>query len=66
MAKLTIRLSDEKQQRLRQLGEPRRISMNKLIEELSTRALTELTPKPDFAHGPRWAHGRRDWRCWTF
>ena len=36
MATLTIRLPDEKHERLRQLAERRRISMNKLIEELST------------------------------
>ena len=42
MATLTIRLSDEKHERLRQLAERRKISMNKLIDELSTVALTEF------------------------
>jgi predicted transcriptional regulator len=42
MATLTIRLSDEKHERLRQLAEHRKISMNKLIDELSTVALTEF------------------------
>jgi predicted transcriptional regulator len=46
MATLTIRLPDEKHERLRQLAEPRNVSMNKLIEELSTVALTELTLRP--------------------
>jgi predicted HicB family RNase H-like nuclease len=36
MATLTIRLPDEKHDRLKQLAESRGISMNKLIEELST------------------------------
>jgi len=48
MATLTIRLSDEKHERLRQLGERRRISMNKLIDELSTIALTELDAETRF------------------
>lgn len=39
MATLTIRLPDEKHERLRQLAKQRKISMNKLIEELSTIAL---------------------------
>jgi hypothetical protein len=36
MATLTIRLPDDKQARLRQLAKHRQMSMNKLIEELST------------------------------
>ena len=36
MATLTIRLPDNKHERLRQLAKQRKISMNKLIEELST------------------------------
>ncbi len=42
MATLTVRLSDEKHESLRQLAERRKISMNKLMEELSTVALTEF------------------------
>jgi hypothetical protein len=42
MATLTIRLTDEKHARLRQLAERRRISVNKLIDELSTAALAEF------------------------
>ena len=42
MATLTIRLSDEKHERLRQLAERRKISMNKLIDELSTIALADF------------------------
>ncbi len=42
MATLTIRLPDDKHQRLKNLARHRRISINKLMEELSTRALTEF------------------------
>jgi predicted transcriptional regulator len=42
MATLTIRLPDDKHARLKQLAEYRQISMNKLIEELSTVALAQF------------------------
>ena len=42
MATLTIRMPDDKHSRLKQLAESRGISVNKLIEELSTIALTEF------------------------
>lgn len=42
MATLTIRLPDDKHDRLKQLAESRGISLNKLMEELSTIALTEF------------------------
>lgn len=48
MATLTIRLPDEKHERLRQLAERRNVSMNKLIEELSTVALTEFDAETRF------------------
>lgn len=48
MATLTIRLPDEKHEHLRQLAERRRISMNKLIEELSTVALAEFDAETRF------------------
>ena len=48
MATLTIRLSDEKHARLRQLAERRRISVNKLIDELSTVALAEFDAETRF------------------
>jgi predicted transcriptional regulator len=48
MATLTIRLPDEKHDRLRQLAERRNISMNKLIEELSTVALAEFDAEARF------------------
>ena len=48
MATLTIRLSDEKHVRLRQLAERRKISVNKLIDELSTVALAEFDAETRF------------------
>ncbi|MBF2007181.1 toxin-antitoxin system HicB family antitoxin [Chlorogloeopsis fritschii PCC 9212] len=42
MATLTIRLPDEKHTRLKELAQARGISVNKLIEELSTIALAEF------------------------
>ena len=41
MATLTIRLPDDKHSRLRKLAQSRGISINKLMEELSTIALAE-------------------------
>jgi len=48
MATLTIRLSDEKHARLRRLAERRKISVNKLIDELSTVALAEFDAETRF------------------
>ncbi|AGF53544.1 ssr5117 (plasmid) [Synechocystis sp. PCC 6803] len=42
MGTLTIRMPDDKHSRLKQLAESRGISVNKLVEELSTIALTEF------------------------
>ena len=42
MAALTIRLPDDKHERLKALAQSKGISVNKLIEELSTVALTEF------------------------
>ncbi|MFM7579706.1 MAG: toxin-antitoxin system HicB family antitoxin [Microcystaceae cyanobacterium] len=42
MATLTVRIPDDKHSRLKQLAESRGISVNKLIDELSTIALTEF------------------------
>jgi len=58
MATLTIRLSDEKHERLRQLAERRKISMNKLLDELSTIALAELDAETRFR--ARAARGSRE------
>jgi hypothetical protein len=48
MGTLTIRLPDEKHEKLRQLATRRRISINKLIEELSTIALTDFDAETRF------------------
>ncbi len=48
MVKLTISLSDEKHERLRQLAERRKISMNKLMAELSTIVLVESDAETRF------------------
>jgi hypothetical protein len=42
MAILTVRIPDDKHLRLKQLAESRGISINKLMEELSTVALAEF------------------------
>lgn len=42
MATLTIRLPDDKHERLKAFAQSRGVSVNKLVEELSTIALTEF------------------------
>ncbi|MEM6599229.1 MAG: toxin-antitoxin system HicB family antitoxin [Cyanobacteria bacterium P01_C01_bin.69] len=42
MATLTVRLPDDKHERLKAFAQSRGISVNKLIEELSTVALAEF------------------------
>ncbi len=42
MATLTVRIPDDKHRRLKELAESQGISINKLIEELSTVALVEF------------------------
>ncbi|MEO0377931.1 MAG: toxin-antitoxin system HicB family antitoxin [Cyanobacteria bacterium P01_A01_bin.17] len=42
MATLTIRIPDDKHERLKALAQSRGISINKLMEELSTAALVEF------------------------
>jgi predicted transcriptional regulator len=48
MATLTIRLPDDKHERLKELAQVRGISVNKLMEELSTIALTEFDANTRF------------------
>lgn len=48
MGTLTIRLTDEKHERLRELARRRQVSMNKLIEDLSTTALAEFDAETRF------------------
>ena len=42
MATLTVRMPDDKHNRLKALARHRRISVNKLMEEMSTVVLTEF------------------------
>ena len=48
MATFTIRLSDDKHERLKALASRRKISVNKLMEELSTQALAEFDSEVRF------------------
>jgi predicted transcriptional regulator len=48
MATMTIRLPDNKHDRLKRLAEQRGVSLNKLIEEWSTRALAEFDAESRF------------------
>ncbi|MEA5565167.1 MULTISPECIES: toxin-antitoxin system HicB family antitoxin [unclassified Anabaena] len=48
MATLTIRLPDDKHNRLKELAQAKGISVNKLIEELSTIALAEFDTQTRF------------------
>lgn len=48
MATLTVRLPDDKHTRLKALAKRRRISINKLMEELSTQALAEFDVETRF------------------
>lgn len=48
MATLTIRLPDDKHSRLKALAKRRKISVNKLMEELSTQAIAEFDAETRF------------------
>jgi len=48
MKMLTIRISDEKHERLRALAAQREVSLNKLIDELATVALAEFAAETRF------------------
>ena len=48
MATLTIRIPDDKHQRLKDLAKYRHISVNKLVDELSTQAIAEFDSEVRF------------------
>ncbi|MGJ8629485.1 MAG: toxin-antitoxin system HicB family antitoxin [Glaciecola sp.] len=48
MSTLTIRLPDDKHERLKALAAHRKITMNRLIDELSTQALAEFDSETRF------------------
>ena len=59
MATLTLRIPDDKHARLRQLAKQRGISVNKLLEELSTAGLAEFDAETRFrAMAARGSAGR--------
>ena len=48
MSTLTVRLPDDKHERLKALAAHKKVSVNKLIEELSTQALAEFDSETRF------------------
>jgi len=48
MSTLTIRLPDDKHERLRQLAQHRQISVNKLMEELASISIAEFDAETRF------------------
>lgn len=48
MATLTVRLPDDKHARLKALAERKNVSVNKLMEELSTQAIAEFDAETRF------------------
>ena len=48
MATMTIRMPDDKHSRLKALARHRHVSVNKLVEELSTQALAEFDSEVRF------------------
>lgn len=48
MATMTIRIPDDKHNRLKALARYRHVSVNKLVEELSTQALAEFDSEVRF------------------
>ena len=48
MATLTVRLPDDKHTRMKALAKRRHISINKLMEELSTQAIAEFDAETRF------------------
>jgi predicted DNA-binding protein len=49
MSALTIRMPDEKYQRLKELSRHRKMSVNRLIDEMATQMLTEFDAQTRFA-----------------
>ncbi len=59
MSTLTIRLPDDKHERLKALAEARKISVNKLIDELATIALANHDARLRFETRARRGSARR-------
>ena len=64
MSTLTIRLPDDKHDRLKALAEKRKISVNKLMDELATIALANHDARTRFEARAR-ASPPEPWRCST-
>jgi len=58
MSALTIRLPDEKYQRLKRLSKQRGTSVNRLIDELTTLALAEFDAETRFMIRAARGHGK--------
>ena len=50
MGTLTVRLPDDKHDRLKSLAAHKKVSINKLMEEISTQALAEFDSEARFPH----------------
>ena len=59
MSTLTIRLPDDKHERLKALAESRQISLNKLIDELATIALANYDARLRFEIRARKGNAKR-------
>jgi len=61
MATLTIRIPDDKHLRLKALAQHRHVSVNKLVEELSTQALVKPIRRSAVKLSRRVHHGLLKW-----
>lgn len=59
MSALTIRLSDDKHQRLKELSQRRGTSLNRLIDEMTTLMLAEFDAETRFALRAERGRGRQ-------
>jgi len=64
MSVLTIRIPENKHERLRNLAKSRGVSVNKLIEELSTIALAQHDTEVASEPWRRVVLPKKDSRCW--
>lgn len=64
MATLTIRIPENKAERLKTLAEQRGISVNKLMEELATLRLPNMILKRAFVRGRLGVLLHAVWPCW--
>ncbi len=60
MSALTIRLPDEKYDRLKQLSRVRKISINRLVDEMATIMLTEFDAETRFQMRAERGRGKVD------